>query len=890
MTEGDKESGTLVNRRDFLALATGSAALAVTGWAAKPCLALSTPEMQAAGAASNEDLDAIDQKVAKLVHAMTLDEKMLMMHGDRGVLGYDGTPAIPRLKIPPYIIAHGPFSARVFWPVGDTGKRAIRMGTFMSCSMNYAASWDPDLVRRVATGVGREIRSAGNDSVAGPAINIVRDLRDGRSAEYHTEDPYLNARTAVAFVEGVQSQHVIATLKHFACNNQGFFRGIIDVLVSKRALNEIYLPGFEYAVREAGAMSVMSAYNKVNGEYCAQNPYLLSDELRKRWGFKGFVMSDWSGTHSTVPTVEAGLDLEMPRVRWYGAKLKQAVESGEVPKSLIDERVSNILRTMFEAKCFDPDFKNPQASDFKSDAMKKLAFDLGLNSVVLLKNENHVLPFDKNTMKKVAVVGPVSSYGEQFNGGKYDFSLFEEGGSAHVAPDEQDMITPLEGIRRLLGDKVLVVYSPGCYAENGCGPIATEYFVSNDGKPGLSATYFAGRDFTDVQRQTVDPTVSFQWESDPLVPEAGRPAKSGKQFCARWVGKLMAPTSRVYTLELRFDGHAKLEIDGKVVFDDKGNNEIWWHQIKVDLTDGPHDLVLEYQMGSGGIMKLWWDYENLAWTKQAVDLAKGADAVVVNVGNSGNMEREGRDRFWGLQLCEAQQNLIQAVGKASPKTAVVTFTAGVGMESWIHDVPAVMAAIYPGQEAGTALAQLLFGEASPSGKLPVTLPKSVDQYPKDHWPGDGKKIDYKEGVFVGYRYFDQQQIEPQFPFGHGLSYTTFAYGKPKLSRRSVKIGEPVSISLQITNTGSRAGAEVVQLYVHDLESSVPRPPKELKAFQKVFLRPGETKTVTLTLDKRSFAFFSEQQNDWVVEPGKFDLLIGSSSRDIRRTVTCALID
>lgn len=862
----------------------------VTGWGGELCQALPVQAMQAVGVASHESLITIDQEVSKIVDAMTLNEKMLLMHGDRDELGYDGTPAIPRLKIPPYIIAHGPFSARVFWPNEATGKRAIRMGTFMSCSMNYASSWDPDLVRRVAAGVGREIRSAGNNSVAGPAMNIVRDLRDGRSAEYYTEDPYLNARTAVAFVEGVQSQHVIATLKHFACNNQGFSRGTIDVLVSKRALNEIYLPGFEYAVKEADAMSVMSAYNRVNGEYCAQNSYLLSDELRQRWGFKGFVMSDWSGTHSTVPTVEAGLDLEMPRARWYGAKLKQAVESGEVSQSLIDQRVSNILRTMFVAKCFDPDFMNPPASDFKSDAMKKLALDMAVNSIVLLKNKSRVLPFDKTILKRVAVIGPASSYGEQFDGGKYDFSLFEEGGSAHVAPDEQDMITPLDGIRALLGDKVQVVYSPGCYAENGCGPIASKYFLSKDGMPGLNVTYFEGTDFKDVQREAVDPTVSLHAEIDPLVPEAGRPTKSGKKFCARWTGKLIAPILRVYTLELRFDGHARLEIDGKVLFEGDGNNDFWWHQVKVTLEKGPHDLVLEYQKGSGGIMQLWWDYENLAWTQESVDLAKTADAVIVNLGNSGNMEREGRDRFWGLALSEAQQNLIRAVAKVNPKTAAVTFTAGVCMDSWIDDVPAVIAAIYPGQEAGKALAQLLFGDVNPSGKLPVSIPKSVDQYPKNHWPGSDDKIDYQEGVFVGYRYFDEHQIEPQFPFGHGLSYTTFAYGEPKLSQRSVRIGETMTVSLKITNTGDRAGAEVVQLYVHDVECSVPRPPKELKAFQKVFLQPRETKIVTLTLDKRSFAFLSEKQNDWVVEPGKFDLLIGGSSRDIRRTATCKLID
>jgi beta-glucosidase len=276
----------------------------------------------------------------------------------------------------------------------------------------------------------------------------------------------------------------------------------------------------------------------------------------------------------------------------------------------------------------------------------------------------------------------------------------------------------------------------------------------------------------------------------------------------------------------------------------------------------------------------------VAWTQQAVALAKSADAVILNVGNSGNAEREGRDRIQGLLLSAAQENLINAVTKANPKTAVVTFTAGVGMEHWIQNAPAVLQAMYPGEQGGKAIAELLFGAANPSGKLTVSIPKSEDQYPKGHWVNTEPSINYSEGVFVGYRYFDEHKIDPQFPFGHGLSYTTFKYGEPKLSQATVKSGDTVTVTLDIANTGNRAGAEVVQLYVHEDQCSVPRPPKELKAFKKIFLKPGETQTVTLTLDKRSFAYFSETQNDWVIEPGKFQFLIGSSSRDIRQTATC----
>jgi beta-glucosidase len=576
----------------------------------------------------------------------------------------------------------------------------------------------------------------------------------------------------------------------------------------------------------------------------------------------------------------------MPRARWYGDKLKKAVESGEVSMELIDERVSNILRTLYVAECMDSDYQNPPESVFKSPEMKKLACELGLNSVVLLKNEGNVLPLDKQSIKKVAVIGPHANYGSHFipnNGEQY--TLYQVGGSANVKPEMEDMITPLEGIREYLGDAVQVVYAPGVYAEGGCGPIDSKYLVSEDGEPGLSATYFNDPDFNDKEREAVDSTVSFQWDKDPLVPEAGRPMGSKKKFSVRWDGQLKVPESREYTFELRFDGQASLFVDGKEVFTGRGNNDLWWQQVKLALEKGDHDIKLEYRKTSSkGIMKFWWDYENVEWTQKAVQLAKTSDAVLLFAGNTGNMEREGRDRFQGLELSPAQQRLIKAVAAANPRTAVVTFTAGVTMENWINEVPAVMQAMYPGEQAGHALAKLLFGEATPNGKLTVSIPKNVDQYPEGHWGRGLQSIEYKEGVFVGYRHFDEKKIEPQFPFGHGLSYTTFAYGEPDVSGE----GTALKVSMDITNSGDRAGAEVVQLYIHDVESSVPRPPKELKAYKKIMLQPGETKTVTLNLDSRSFAFFDEKSEDWKVEPGQFELLIGSSSRDIRRKTTCTI--
>jgi beta-glucosidase len=833
---------------------------------------------------SRLDMEAIEVKVAELIQKMTLDEKMLMMTGNKEGLKYDGPPPIPRLNIPSFVIAHGPYGARTHRWDEKAGRRIITTGTFMSSSMNYASSWDPKLVYKVGSGVGLEVRSTNNQGVAGPAFNIVRDLRCGRSTEYFTEDPYLNARTSVPFVKGLQDQDVIVFLKHMVCNNQEFSRGYIDVKVSKRALHEIYFPGFEYAVTEAGAMGIMSSYNKINGLWAAENPYVIGETLRGRWGFKGFVLSDWGGTHSTEASVKAGLDIEMPRPRWYGKKLKKAVLDGEIPEGLIDERVSNILRTMFVSKVFDKEYQNPSFEKvFKSDKMKGLALELALNSIVLLKNDKNVLPFDKSKIKKIAVIGPHADYGKHFNGGVYDYTLFQVGGSANVKPDPEDMITPLKGIKAYLGKKTKIMYSPGVFAENGCGPIDTKYLLSKKGKQGLSATYFKDKNLSEVKREAVDPTVSFQWNKDPLVPEAGRKMGSKNKFSVRWEGQIKVPESRKYTFELRHDGFADLFIDGKKIFSKKGNNDYWWHQVEIDLTKGNHDIKLEYKKtGVKGIIKLWWDYDNVLWTKQAVNMAKNADAVILNVGNSGNMEREGRDRFQGIQLSKAQQNLIKEVAKVNKKVAVVTFTAGVTMQTWVDDVPAIISAFYPGEQAGTALTKLLFGEENPNGKLPVTIPRSIHQYPEGNWVGVAKSIEYKEDVFVGYRWFEENKLTPQFPFGHGLSYTSFKYGKPKVS---IQKNGNVKVDIQITNSGKVEGAEVVQLYVSDIQSSVLRPKKELKSFEKVNLKAGEQVTVSFILEERAFSFFDVESDDWKIEDGEFALLIGSSSVDIRQTVS-----
>jgi beta-glucosidase len=696
----------------------------------------------------------VEQRVQDLLGRMTLQEKVAMLSGA------DWMQSVPnqRLGIPSIKMADGPLGIRSWaGPSSETGAEVAKKQvttTAFPAGIAMAATWDTELSQSEGQAIGQEVKALGRDMILGPTVNINRTPLWGRNFEGYGEDPYLATRMAVAYIKGVQSEGVIATVKHFAANNQEFERHRINAQVDERALQEIYFPAFKAAVQEAGVWSVMSAYNKLNGVYCAENPALLKDTLQKGWAFKGFVVSDWGSTYSTAGTVNAGMDLEMPggepMKEWLAKPKTQAsgngagwlvlekvlpeISSGKISTATIDDNVGRMLRVMFISGQFDK--PHTATGEIDTPEQRALARKASAESIVLLKNINDVLPLDPAKIHSVVVIGPSAAVAR--TGG---------GGSSLVTPKYS--ITPLKGIQDRAGQRMQVSYALG---------------VSMEGED-------PGKD----------------------TPEAREQLRN-----------------------------------------------------------------------------------------EAVNAAAKADAAVIVVGRSAKLESEGFD-IKSLDLPAGQDDLIEAVSKVN-KNAVVVINAGgpVVMSRWIANVPAILDLWYGGQEGGNAIADILFGDANPSGKLPVSFVKEWKDSPAyGHYPGENLQVEYAEGIYVGYRYFGKHKVEPLFPFGYGLSYTKFDYSDLKVSPDHVASGEPVEVSLRVHNGGSRSGAEVVELYVHDGHSSVDRPTQELKGFRRVDLAPGETKDIHFTLDRGAMAFYSTAKKDWVAEPGQFDVLVGSSSRDIK---------
>ncbi len=701
----------------------------------------------------------VDERVRDLLDRMTLDEKVSILSGATWM----ETVAIPRLGIPPIKMADGPMGIRSWHgPSATTNTEEHHFGsTAFPAGIAVAATWDPAIAQAVGQALAQEMRAIGRDMILGPTVNIQRVPLWGRNFEGYGEDPYLAARMGVAYIKGVQGEGIIATVKHFDANNQEFERHRVDESIDQRTLQEIYFPAFKAAVQEAGVWSVMSAYQKVNGNYCSASSFLLKDILKNDWGYKGFVVSDWGSTYSTAKTVNAGMDLEMPGgepARFWLAtdkakevgnggdwlspkKVLPEVSAGSISTATIDDNVGRILHTMFVSGVFD---RTPgESGDIDTPAQRAVARHGEAEAIVLLKNESNVLPLDPSKIKSIAVIGPSAAVAR--TGG---------GGSSLVRPNY--VVTPLDGIKERAGSAVKIDYALG---------------------------------------------VSMPGED---------PAKD--------------------TAEAR-------------------------DQLR----------------------------------KEAVAVAAKDDVAILMVGNSAKVESEDFDRTT-LDLPAGQDELIQEVAEANRHTIVV-FNAGapVNVSRWVNDVPSVLDAWFGGQEIGHAVADILFGDVNPSGKLPFTFINEFKDSPAyGNYPGKDLHETYAEGIYVGYRYFDKHNIAPQFPFGYGLSYTNFGYSGLKITPGKSASGPTYDVSLTIRNEGKRAGAEVVQLYVHDGHSRVDRPVKELKGFRRVELAPGKSTTVNFTLDESSMAYYSTQKKDWGIEPGTFDVLVGSSSADIRLKGTLEL--
>ena len=793
-------------------------------------------------------LDPNEKRIDDLISQMTLVEKVDMLSG---INEFDTKP-LPRLGIPAIKMTDGPLGVR------NGPHTAFPAGIAM------AASFDPQLVGQVSSAIADEARAMGRNMLLGPCVNISRQPFGGRNFESFGEDPFLTSQLAVSYIHGVQNQHVLASVKHFALNDQEQDRMTIDVKADLRTMFEIHFPAFKAAV-DAGSWTVMASYNKLNGHWASENDFLLNTVLKGLWNFQGFVVSDWGATHSTVLAANSGLDLEMPSGDFFNAELVKAVQDGLVSENLINDKVRRLLRAMFAIGIMDPTQVNPLPAALGPDSRehRDLALKAAQESLVLLKNNDSLLPL--RNLKTVAVIGPNAAIAR--TGG---------GGSSQVDPLYS--VTPLQGLRDRLGRDVRVLYAMGA-------PLPDEVptIPSMNLRPqihskvnGLKAEYYAGTDLTGKPLfSRVDQTVDFKFNdvNDPRLQN---------NFSVRWTGFLIPDQSGVYKISTVSDDGVRLYLNGRQMINNWTDHGETVDSFEVTLTAGKtYALRLEYyQAGGDSHITLGWETSAQNILAQAVLAAKQADVAVLFMGLSRNLESEAVDRT-SFDLPVGQVELINAVAKANPRTVVVMNSGNpVPMSGWINQVKSVLQVWYTGQETGHAIADVLVGNINPSGKLPVTFLKRWEDSPAyGNYPGQNGEVHYSEGIFVGYRHFDAKNILPEFPFGYGLSYTNFSFHDLNIQNLNTKMAK-ADLSFQVTNTGSVAGAEVAQLYVGEHSPLVPRPVRELKAFQKVWLAPGETKTVVLHLDQTSFAYFDANDMRWKINPGLFRLEIGSSSRDL----------
>jgi beta-glucosidase len=815
----------------------------------------------------------LKKRVDDLLQKLTLEEKVSLLAGT----DFWHTRAIKRLGIPAIKVTDGPHGART---ADENNPNRTLPATCFPTGVGLAATWNPELVHRVGIALGDETRARGCSVLLGPCVNIHRSPLGGRNFESYSEDPYLSSRLTVAIVSGIQSLKVSACVKHFALNNQEYQRMTISSEAGERAMREIYFPSFEKAVKEAGAWSVMCSYNKLNGTYASANRRLLTELLKDEWGFEGLVMSDWFAAHSTVPAAKAGLDLEMPGpARYFGDALLKAVKNGKVDENIIDDKVRRLFRLMKNTGALDGEITaSGTIKDFPEH--RKLALEAAEESIVLLKNDNTVLPLNINAVKSIAVIGPNAAA-----------APIEGGGSAAVTPYYS--VSPLGALRHKCSDKLKIYYELGCPSNIATLPLSPEYLLSGKGgQPGLMGEYFSNNDLAGKPATArLDTSFNFRWmEGTVPVPQIKE-----DEFSIRWQGIIKAPASGVYKFGLKINGWARIFIDDKPVCGNWGEHTVdevfelletvgeitleagKSYPVKIEYCRNPYRRTAMRSIRLGCYIPLPPDL-----LERAVKAAAGADVAIVFAGLTEEYESEGFDRK-DMDLPAAQVELIQKVATANPRTVVVLNNGSpVAMEDWIGGVPIVVEALFPGQECGNAIAAVLFGDVNPSGKLPDTYPRRLEDNPAFiNYPGESGKVLYGEGIFVGYRYYDAKKVAPQFPFGHGLSYTSFKYSNLKVSPAKATSDDRINVTIEVKNTGKVAGKEVVQVYVADVASRVVRPPKELKAFRKVNLNPGETKTVEFTLDKEALSFYDPELKDWVAEPGEFEILLGSSSRDIR---------
>lgn len=794
----------------------------------------------------------IEQRVEALLGKLTLEEKITLIGGVNDFY----TRPIPRVGIPSFRMSDGPTGVHDYGPT-----------TAYPAGILLASSWDTDLARRVGVSMGQDARARGVHFILAPGMNIYRSPLNGRNFEYFGEDPYLASRMAVGVIEGIQSQGVIATAKHFIANNSEYGRMDHSSDMDERTLREIYLPAFEASVREAKVGALMDAYNLVNGVYMTQNNLMNVQIVKKEWGFEGVIMSDWGATHDGIAAANNGLDLEMPSPAFMKAStLLPAIKSGAVSEAAVDDKVRRMLRMAFEFGFFDRD-QTDTSIPLYSEEGRRLVLEEARDGMVLLKNENHLLPLDRKKIKTVAVLGP-NTYPAVVGGG----------GSSLAKPF--NAVSLLEGISDVAGTNVRVLYlAESTPLDSIVGH--TEFFSSPEGVVGLKGEYFDNEEFKgEPALERTDARIDFHWGEGSY--REGGPVD---HFGIRWTGYFVPQTEDDYRFYTSADDGVRLYINDELVIDDwKRHGETLNTYLKHLEAGKPCKLRLEYFENVGtATVRFGVSSASLVLGEETKKLAAKADAVILCMGFDPNTEGEGADRTFHLP--SGQDSYIQQIAAVN-KNVIVLLNAGgsIDMTKWMDQVPAILHAWYPGQEGGTALAQLVFGDFSPSGKLPATFERRLEDNPTFHsyYPQKADKhVEYSEGIFVGYRGYEKTGTKPLFPFGYGLSYTTFAYSDLKFTPAEKGTAAVLAVTFKVKNTGPREAAEIAQVYVGDSHAPVPRPAKELKGFAKIFLHPGEAKQITVLLDRRAFSYFDAAKHNWNSAPGEFGILVGSSSVDIK---------
>ena len=788
-----------------------------------------------------------EARARELVSQMTLDEKLAYIGGYNSFY----LRAVPRLGIPEIWFADGP-----------QGIRIDSQSTLFPSGMALAASWDRTLAHRTGAGIGQDARARGIHVMMGPGVNIYRSPLCGRNFEYYGEDPYLAGETAAGYIEGMQGEGVMACMKHFAGNNQEWNRHHISSDIDERTLNEIYLPAFEKGVRRAHVGMVMDYYGLLNGVHATENRYLNIDVLRHRWGFKGIVTSDWEATYTTINAVYNGLDIEMPK-GWLldPQRMKELVGNGVIDERIIDLKVQHVLQTLLSFGFFDRAQK-VETIPVRNPLSEQAALDVERGGAVLLRNRDDLLPL---TRGKVVVCGPTSEL------------VAKGGGSGEVFPFVTSTVA--EGMKKNLGRKLRFGYTPDLWKTD----LDAFYADPSCTVRGATAEFFNNSDLEGepVHTEVVHRIGYKGWESP--IPGVVNP----DNYSDRYTFYFKPEKDAVLYFSAGGDDGYRVLVDGEELIEQWSGHPFRQKEGYKEFKGGRTYRIAYEHFDGGSEQETMFRYADYLNDPAFIEAVRTADAVVVCVGYDWYLESESWDRPFALP--EGHLRCLETILEHTDKAVVVINSGGgVEMAPWIDRTGGVLMAWYQGQQGGDAIAELLTGKISPSGKLPFTLEKRWEDNPvyDNYYPNTDqvkednpyKRVEYNEGVFVGYRGYERNGVEPLFPFGFGLSYTTFDYSG--LKAEAAGDGEFI-VSFDVTNTGRYDAAEVAQLYVGDVESSVVRPAKELKGYEKIFLKRGETRRVELRLDEEAFRHYDCIRRDFVVEPGDFDLFVGTSSQDIR---------